>query len=80
MAIDFNGARQSLYGMAHDVCKNGREQNALLLAFQHTEMEMIEQGESPKAITIALLGIILDGLKHGNWPWVKNGVNTLEKV
>lgn len=37
-----------------------------------TEMvhEMQDAGESDDKITEALASSIVDGLRHGNWPWV----------
>jgi hypothetical protein len=40
---------------------------------------MLKGGEDGKAIILTLMGIIIDGLQYGNWPWIKNGVNTLGK-
>lgn len=77
MGQDYRDAKNHVYGLAHNVCKDGKEQKALLAAMQYTEQEMIKSGESGEAIILTLLGIIMDGLNYGNWPWIKNGVDTL---
>lgn len=74
----FRDAKNHLYGLAHNVCVNGKEQNALLHAMGQTELRLYEEGASGLAVISILMGIITDGLRYGNWPWIQNGVNTLE--
>jgi hypothetical protein len=76
---DYRDAKNHVYGLAHNVCVNGKEQHALLSALGDVEMQMLKGGEDGKAIILTLMGIIIDGLQYGNWPWIKNGVNTLGK-
>ena len=76
---DFRDAKNHVYGLAHNVCVNGKEQNALLAAMQSTEMQMIKEGGTGEEIILSLLCILFDGLNYGNWPWIKNAVNTLDE-
>jgi hypothetical protein len=66
---DYRDAKNHIYGLAHNVCLNGKEQQALLSAMGNAEMEMYRVGEDGKQIILTLMGIILDGLRFGNWPW-----------
>jgi hypothetical protein len=79
MSQDFRDAKNHVYGLAHNVCVDGLEQRALLNALSESETEMIRADEDGKAIILTLLGIIIDGVQYGNWPWVKNAVNTLKQ-
>jgi hypothetical protein len=76
MDKDYREAKNHVYGLAHNVCINGIEQKILLNELRSVEFEM--RAESGQTIISTMLGIILDGLHYGNWPWIKNGVNTLK--
>jgi hypothetical protein len=78
MSQEYRDAKNHVYGLAHNVCVNGKEQKTLISAMQDVERQMVTNGEDGKHIILTLLGIIIDGTQYGNWPWVKNGVNTLE--
>lgn len=36
---------------------------------------MVNEDSTPEAAMIAFSGILNDGLRHGNWPWVKTAGN-----
>lgn len=75
---DYRDATGHIYGLAHNVCINGEEQNALVTALQNIELEGLKDGADGQLIIRNMLFTIVDGLAYGNWPWIKNGVNTLE--
>lgn len=74
----YRDAKNHIYGLAHNVSINGREQNALVRALQQIEEEGINDGASGQQIIRSMLFTLIDGLEYGNWPWIKNGVNTLK--
>lgn len=65
---DYLDAKNHIYGLAHNVCLNNKEQEALILAIRDVEVEMSRAKEDGEQVIITLMGIILDGLKFGNWP------------
>ena len=79
MEDDFRHAKNHVYGLAHNVAFLPGEQRALLSYIGEVEYNLYKEGASGERIIIELLGIIMDGLKYGNWPWIRNGLNTLEQ-
>jgi len=69
MSQDYRDAKNHIYGLAHNVCLDGKEQQALLSTIQDVELEMHKNGEDGKQIIITMLGVVFDGLRFGNWPW-----------
>lgn len=74
----YRDALNHVYGLAHNVCINGKEQKFLIAHLQDIEFVMIANGETGDRTIKELLCVIIDGLKFGNWPWIKNGINLLE--
>ena len=80
-ATDFASAKTHIYGLAHNVCHTGQEQRALITVLHKIEEECIGRGASGSETIQQLMFPIMNGLMYGNWPWIKNGVDTLkEKV
>lgn len=75
---DYRDAKNHLYRLAHNVCINGKEQAVLMTTLTKIEMHALNYGMEGKDIIKELLSCIYDGLAYDNWPWIKNGVNTLE--
>jgi len=75
----FRDAKNHVYGLAHNVCLNGKEQKVLLAYMGDIEIHSLKCGESGQRIIQLLISCIYDGLAFGNWPWIINSVNTLEK-
>jgi len=69
--MDFNSAKQSIYGLAHHVCTNGVEQNELIRTIQDVECQSIHAGDEHLVTIKNMLNVINDGLMYGNWPWAK---------
>ena len=75
---DYRDAKNHIYGLAHHVCVDGKEQAFLLNHLGEVETHCLNHGMDGKDIIRELLNPIIDGLHYGNWPWIKNGVNVLE--
>ena len=76
---DYRDAKNHIFGLAHNVCINGKEQAFLLRVLGDIEMESLKSGASGEQTIRNLLYPIIDGLSFGHWPWIVNGVNTLEE-
>jgi len=74
---EFRDAKQHVYGLAHNVCLNGKEQKALLDRLKDIEQHCMICGESGQRTIQLLLSCIYDGLAFGNWPWIVNGKDIL---
>lgn len=74
---DYTDAKNYIYGLAHVVCRNGKEQKILLDTLHEIEYYSLTHGDEGHVIIRKLLNPIMDGLQYGNWPWIKNGVNIL---
>ena len=58
MESDYREAKNHIYGLAHNVCIDGKEQKSLLSALHEAEMEMLGNGENGLKIIKDLLSII----------------------
>jgi hypothetical protein len=61
---NYRDAKNHIYGLAHNVCVNDKEQAALLSALGDVEMQMLKGGEDGKYIILTLMGIIIDSLQY----------------
>jgi len=68
MNQDYRDAKNHIYGLAHNVCLNGKEQKVLLAYLGDIEMHSLKYGESGERIIQLLISAIYDGLAFGNWP------------
>lgn len=65
---DFLQAKDRVYGLAHNVCLNGKEQRALLSKLQDMELDMIQNRENNETIIVTLLDVIMDCFRYNEWP------------
>lgn len=68
---DYQSALAHTFLLAQYVSLSGKEQHDLINAMEDRKNALTRAGAEGKTIIIELMGIILDGLKFGNWPWTR---------
>jgi hypothetical protein len=72
--MEYKKSMDALYSLAHSLGENGKQQNSLVSALHDIE----KYENSDKGRVRAGIAMFYDGLAYGNWPWIKNGVDTLK--
>ncbi len=62
---DYLQAKNAMFSLAHALGKNKQQQDDLIKALKVIELE----NEPDENIIRDMLGLFLDGLSYGNWPW-----------
>jgi len=75
--ISYINAMQALTQLAHAVGNSSKEQDALISEIRERQKDL--NTTSNREIVRNVVGMFYDGLEYGNWPWIVNGVNTLEE-
>lgn len=65
-------AKYAYYKLANALGENGRKQAALVKALRELENDYYRE-----EMLLRMNSLFQDGLAYGNWPWIKNGVDTL---
>lgn len=74
--IDVYSSTKHMFSLCHSIGENRAQQEALVEAIKEIDMDTI--GYSPRDKLARMLSLFYNGLAFGNWPWMVNGVNTLE--
>lgn len=72
----FRHAKLACYSLAHSLGTNGLKQTKLVECLQGIEKHAIND----ELCIRSMLGVFYDGLAYGNWPWIRNGIDTLKDV
>lgn len=73
---EYQNAIKALNELASAVTPNTKEQYVLLMGINEIKNA---PSVSDRERVRTIIGMFYDGLAYGNWPWIKNGVNVLEK-
>jgi len=73
-------ARETVIDLANCVVTNYKEREVLIEVIKAIAKESIKDNNTAKNTIRHMLSPINDGLAYGNWPWIKNGENILDKM